>query len=73
MLLVLVIFSYISQLFSTAGMLWLVTLLAFSVPKLYLSRKDTVDEQLSSIKGQLTGFKKQAFAKIPRASSVKDE
>ncbi|CAG9327404.1 unnamed protein product [Blepharisma stoltei] len=68
-LLALFIATFVSGLFSTAGFLWLATILAFVVPIAYSSQKEQVDSQIQFVKGNWDGVKNQVKAMIPKARS----
>lgn len=72
-LLALFVLSYISQLFSTEGMLWLLTLGAFGFPVIYEKNQTAVDQQIEMIKNKWQDVKINTFDKIPRASSCKTD
>lgn len=70
LLLGLVLFSFVSQLFSTEGFLWTLAVLSFVATPLYKMKSEEINSALEIANQQWTTIKNQAIDKIPKSSSA---
>ena len=62
----LIIFSWVNELFGTIGLLWVITLIAFIVTPQYFGNKDIVDQQINQITNKIAEAKNLVIDIIPK-------
>ena len=62
----LLIFSWINELFGTVGLFWIITLIAFTLTPQYYSNKENVDQQINQITNKIIDTKKLVNDIIPK-------